>query len=235
MALFSSKKPVVFQPSAYGATRRRRGGVPRWLMLILTGIALGAGGVLFLQSSYGPTRLTVEESEQLHHDLNAANIEKQRLQAQLDQHSHGQQEAETEAARLKTELETARTRVTELQSNVAALIDSIPPDPRGTSPGISSATFRNVDGNLDYQLLIMQESPKSGEFDGRMTLVVEGVYPSGRVATINLDPIPFTVGQYGFVRGQVPLPNGFRARLATARITQGDDTRLRATRTLRVR
>ncbi len=234
MALFSSKKPVVFQPSSYGATRRRRG-VPRWLMLILTGIALGAGGVLFLQSSYGPARLTVEESEQLHHDLNAANIEKQRLQAQLDQHSHAQQDAESEAARLKTELEAARSQVAEQQSNIAALIDSIPPDPRGTSPGISSATFRNVDGSLDYQLLIMQNSADAAEFDGKMTLVVEGVYPNGRVVTIDLDPIPFTVGHFGVVRGQVPLPNSLRARLVTARITQGDDTRIRATRTLRVR
>src|SRR5690606_8462127 len=103
------------------------------------------------------------------------------------------------------------------------------------SPGISAATFRNVDGSLDYQLLIMQDSPDSEDFEGKMTLIVEGVYPSGRVVTINLDPIPFVVGHYGFVRGQVPLPNAFKARLATARITQGDDTRLRATRTLRVR
>ncbi len=234
MALFSSRKPVVFQHSAYGATRRRRG-VPRWLMLILTGIALGAGGVLFLQSSYGPPRLTAEESQQLHHDLNAANIEKQRLQAQLDQFSHGQQEAQSNASRFKAELDTARARVAEQQANITALIDSIPADPRGTSPGISSATFRNVEGNLDYQLLIMQDSADKPEFNGKMTLVVEGVYPNGRVVTINLDPIPFTVGHYGFVRGQVPLPNGMRARLVTARITEGEDTRLRATRTLRVR
>lgn len=234
MALFSSRKPVVFQSSAYGTHRRRRG-VPRWLMLLLTGIALGAGGVLFLQSSYGPARLTVEESEQLHHDLNAANIDKQRLQAQLDQHSRGQQEAESEAAKLKAEHEAARARMAEQQRTIAALVENLPPDPRGTSPGISSATFRNVDGNLDYQLLIMQDSADSPDFNGKMTLVVEGVYPNGRVITINLDPIPFTIGHYGFVRGQVPLPNALSARLVTARITQGEDTRLRATRTLRVR
>lgn len=234
MALFSSKKPVVFQPSAYGVTRRRRG-IPRWLMLILTGIVLGAGGVLFLQSSYGPPRLTVEESEKLHHDLNAANIEKQRLQAQLDQHSRAQQEAQTESTQAKSELEIARAKVAEQQQDIQELVANLPPDPRGTSPGISAATFRNVDGNLDYQMLVMQDSPNAATFNGKVTFIVEGSYPNGRVITINLDPVPFSVDHYGFVRGQLPLPAALSARLVTARITQGEDSRIRATRTLRVR
>src|SRR3546814_2830463 len=66
--MLGSSKQNVFKPMPYGSTRRTRR-IPRWLVLILTGIVLGAGGLLFLQKSYGPTRLTVEQSEQLHYDL----------------------------------------------------------------------------------------------------------------------------------------------------------------------
>src|SRR3546814_16356789 len=81
--MLGSSKQNVFKPMPYGSTRRTRR-IPRWLVLILTGIVLGAGGLLFLQKSYGPTRLTVEQSEQLHYDLNSANLDRQRLQSQLN-------------------------------------------------------------------------------------------------------------------------------------------------------
>jgi hypothetical protein len=234
MALFSSRKPVVFQASAYGATRRRRG-VPRWLVLRLTGIALGAGGVLFLQSSYGPPRLTVEESEKLHHDLSAANIDKQRLQAQVTQHARSQKEAEDNAAKLKTQLDATRAELAEQQPNIEALLNSIPPDPRGTSPGIAAASFRNIGGKLEYHLLIMQDPPVRNTFDGKITLIVEGIYPNERVISVNLDPIPLKVGRYAILQGKADLPNALYARMVTARVTQGNDTQIKASRTIRVR
>src|SRR5699024_8319661 len=62
---------------------RRRRRIPRWLVLLVSGIIIGAGGLLFLQKSYGPTRLTMEQSEQLQSELNSANIDKQRLETDL--------------------------------------------------------------------------------------------------------------------------------------------------------
>ena len=44
--MLGSSKPVVFDP--YGGRRKRRG-VPRWLVLLLLGIAAGAGGVIYVQ------------------------------------------------------------------------------------------------------------------------------------------------------------------------------------------
>src|SRR5690606_34605650 len=87
LPMFGSQKQRAFKPTAYGASRRPRR-IPRWLVLMLTGVVLGAGGLLFLQKSYGPPRLTVEQSEQLHYDLNSANMDKQRLQSELTQHTH---------------------------------------------------------------------------------------------------------------------------------------------------
>src|SRR5690625_7433475 len=81
--MLRSRKPA-FRPSAYGYSRRKRR-IPRWLMLMIVGIVIGVGGVLFVQESYGPARLTVAESERLHFDLNAATSEVQRLKTELGQ------------------------------------------------------------------------------------------------------------------------------------------------------
>ena len=44
--MLGSSKRTVFKPTAYGSSRRKRR-IPRWFVLLLTGIALGAGGLLF--------------------------------------------------------------------------------------------------------------------------------------------------------------------------------------------
>ncbi|NYT69090.1 DUF6776 family protein [Pusillimonas noertemannii] len=234
MALFSSNKRVVFQPTAYGSTRRRRR-VPRWLVLILTGIVLGAGGLLFLQKSYGPPRLTAEESERLHQDLNSANIDKQRLQSQLAQQTRDLEETRSALSSHDDRLAQLQGRVSSLQEDIQMLVKDIPPDPRGTSPGIRAAELTSQAGTLNYQVLVMQDDPSAATFEGRMTFVVEGRYPNGRSNTITLDPIEFNVDHYQYVKGSVPLPDGMTARLVTIRITQGESTRLSATRTIRVR
>jgi len=234
MALFSSNKRVVFQPTAYGSSRRRRG-VPRWLMLILTGVVLGAGGVLFLQKSYGPKRLTVEQSEQLHHDLNSANIDKQRLQSELAQHTQDLAEAKATIETQASQLRQAQEQVAKQQQDIQLLASDIPPDPRGTSPGIRAAEFRNDAGQLDYRVLVMQDNADSPIFDGKMTLVVEGTYPNGRSNTVSLPPVEFNVGRYNYVQGSLPLPDGLKARLVTIRVTEGDSARLSAMRIIRAR
>ncbi|TFL13965.1 hypothetical protein CSC67_07245 [Pusillimonas caeni] len=234
MALFSSNKRVVFQPTAYGSTRRRRG-IPRWLVLILTGIVLGAGGLLFLQKSYGPPRLTAEESERLHQDLNSANIDKQRLQSQLAQQTRDLEEARSTLSGQDGRLEQLQTRVNSLQEDIQMLVKDIPPDPRGTSPGIRAAELTSQSGTLNYQVLVMQDDPSAATFEGRITFVVEGRYPNGRSNTITLDPVEFNVDHYKYVKGSAPLPDGMTGRLVTIRITQGEATRLVATRTIRVR
>ena len=234
MALFSSNKRVAFQPTAYGSTRRRRG-VPRWLVLILTGIVLGAGGLLFLQKSYGPARLTVEESERLHQDLNSANIDKQRLQSQLNQQTRDLKEAQTSLTSQQAEVEQTQAQFESLQQDIQMLLEDIPADPRGTSPGIRAALLTSESGTLNYQVLVMQDNPDAQTFVGKMTLVVEGRYPNGRSNTVELDPIDFSVDRYKYVKGEVPLPDGMTGRQVTIRITQGESSKLSATRTIRVR
>ena len=63
MALFRSNKPVVFDP--YGSRRRSGGPLPRWLVILLAGAALGAGALHYVQQNHLPPRLTPAESQAL--------------------------------------------------------------------------------------------------------------------------------------------------------------------------
>lgn len=229
--MFGSSKRNVFTPTPYGNTRRRRG-IPRWLVLILTGIVLGSGGLLFLQKSYGPQRLTVEQSEQLQYDLNSANLDKQRLQSELDQKTRGLQEAQSTTSTQSQELQQAKAEIAKLRDDLQLFAKAMPADPRGTSPGIRAANFSNADGQLVYQILLMQDDPQSAEYRGEMELRISGRNAKRRNETITLPPVPVSLNHYGHVDGSAPLPEGFTPRQVTVQITGEASKKLDATRTL---
>jgi hypothetical protein len=231
--MFGSSKRRVFKPTAYGNTRRARR-IPRWLVLMFTGIVLGAGGLLFLQKSYGPTRLTAEQSEQLHYDLNSTNMDKQRLQSQFNQQTHDVKETRAILDSQTAELKQAKEQVVKLTADVQLFADAMPPDPRGTSPGIRAASFNYEPGQLTYQILVMQDKGKTETFAGEVELVVAGRYSNGKSGSIDLPPFNFDVRQYTHLHGTAPLPEGFTARQVTIKITPQGSKKLSATRTLRV-
>jgi hypothetical protein len=233
MPMPGSPKRYAFKPTAYGSTHRPRR-IPRWLTLLLTGIVLGAGGLLFLQKSYGPTRLTVEQSEQLHYDINSANLDRQRLQSQLNQQTHDLTTARSQVEAHSAELEQDRKTIAQLKNDVQLFVDAMPPDPRGTSPGIRAANFKHSQGQLEYQILIMQDAQKAAEFNGELQLLVAGRYTNGRSNTIALDPIDVKVERYRHVLGSAPLPDAFTPRQVTIRLTRQDNKKIAATRIIRV-
>ncbi|HLV29025.1 MAG TPA: hypothetical protein VKY60_07870 [Burkholderiaceae bacterium] len=229
--MFGSSKRQAFRPTAYGTSRRR--GIPRWLVLMLTGIVLGAGGLLFLQKSYGPTRLTVEQSEQLHYDLNSANMDKQRLQTQLNQHIQELKEANTRIQSQEVALRERQAEIDKLTSDVALFVETAPEDPRGTSPGIRAVTFNFEDGQLDYHILVMQDAG-SGPFTGEVTLVAAGRYSNGRNGTEELAPFPISLERYAHLQGTVEVPEGFTPREVTIQIRAKGSERVSAMRVIRV-
>jgi len=232
MALFGSKRNV-FTPTPYGSTRRARR-IPRWLVLMLTGIVLGAGGLLFLQKSYGPTRLTVEQSEQLHYDLNSANLDKQRLQSQLTQQTRDLTKTRSSLEEQTAKLAQAHENIAKLTHDILLFADVMPADPRGTSPGIRAASFRNSDAELAYQILLMQDKEKSPTFQGEIELVVAGRYPNGKNGTVTLPAFDVDLGYYDHLRGSIPLPDGLTARQVTVRFINRSTKKLSATRVLNV-
>lgn len=232
--MFGSSKRTTFKPTAYGSSRRKRR-IPRWLLLILTGVVLGSGGLLFLQKSYSPQRLTVEQSEQLHYDLTSANNDKQRLQAELSQQGRELTLARERLESQTKELESSRKELQAIKDHIALFIDAMPPDPRGSSPGVNAASFTSQNDALNYAVLIMQDKDKADKtFNGTLEMSLNGRYPNGRSGTIELDPINVKLNRYMHLEGTFPIPDGLKPRQVTVKILDSNRRQI-ATRTLNVR
>lgn len=232
---FGSNRPT-FKPTPYGYTRRSRG-IPRWLLLLITGIVLGAGGVLFLQRSYGPQRLTVEQSEQLRMDLNTANLENQRLNTESKTLRQDLGKAQAAQKDQSAQVEQLRKHAADMEAGVASLIAAIPPDPRGSSPGIRSTDMILHDDGLHYQILLIQD-PRKGETDiqnlrGEVKLIGIGTYPNGNSAYVPLGTQALDMGRYTVVEGQAELPKAYRLHQVTVQIMAEGSDKVIATRTVR--
>lgn len=229
--MFRSRQRHVFKPTAYGTRRQRR--VPRWLVLMVTGVILGAGGLLFIQTSYGPPRLTAEQSQQLQYDLNSANLEKQRLQSELNQQGRQLAEVTDELSQKTQELETVTKDLARMSHDIHVFADALPPDPRGTSPGIRAATLRNVDGQLDYSILLIQdENNRDTTFRGEVELIAAGRFSNGKNAHVPLPPFEIELDHYTNLEGRIELPDHFTAREVTIQIKAEGQDKVTATRTI---
>jgi hypothetical protein len=211
MGMFGRSQRAVFKPSVYQPGKRTRR-MPRWLVLLLVGIGLGAGGVLFLQANYGPPRLTAEQSEQLQSELNTANLDRQRLRTQLAEAVAQRDANQATRDQASADLEQARARIQALNQEFKIFQDAIPPDPRGTDIGVRSGSFSRDPGKLNYQVLLMRESSDGPAFKGTLNLAVTGVYRNGRSGTIELDPIDVSLGRYQVAQGAADVPENFTPR-----------------------
>ena len=212
--MFGSSKPIPFNP--YGRRRQRRG-VPRWLILLLLGIALGAGGVLFVQERYLPPRLTAEASARLRDAFERADAERKRLQGELAATSDRLRGTLDDNKRLQSDVAARGETVQHQREDIASLVAALPPDPRGTPVAVRAARFE-VQGNaLAYNVVLSRERAGANPFGGVMQLVVTGA--SGRADDkVTLAPIPVSVGLYDTVRGSLPLPQGFKPRQTTIHV-----------------
>lgn len=232
MALFRRNGPVVFEPHGY--RRRRSWRIPRWLVFLVLGIVIGAGGLLYAQQEYLPQRLSPEESRELQTRLEQVDAERQRLQSALDEATGKAQASEAEGKRLATELATARQSVDRLQKDLALFDDVLPPDPRGGAVEVRAARFANDSGRLAYHVLLTREN-RGKAFRGVIEFVVTGERASGRNDTITLDPVEVTLASYEHARGTIPLPEGFLARQVTIRVLDAPGGRMQGMRVLNVR
>jgi len=239
MGIFGGSRRQVFKPSPYD-TRRRSKGLPRWFILLTLGILFGAGGVLIMQASYGPKRLTILESQKLTDELAAVSLERQQLQANVTSLertlANEREQFKQQTNNLQTQIESLNTRLKPLRDEVAlftgALISGLKFDPIG----IAAATFEqtNADKPLGYHILLVQEDEKKAVFDGRIEVTFEGRYPNGRPGAVKALVVPFKLGHYEHLIGNTEMPNGFKATRATLRVYQGDGQRALSFRTYNV-
>lgn len=238
MAIFGRRQKG-FKPSLYDSRRRSRR-LPRWLVLLLLGIFLGAGGVIILQASYGPKRLTVLESQKLTDELATTSLERQQLQSQLSEVERTLSTEREQSSRkiegLQSEVNDLNVRLKPLHDEIELLINSISAGLKFDPIGIAAAAFTQApdSDNLSYQVLLLQESEDAPTYEGRIEVTFEGRYPNGRAGAVKALVVPFELDHYSQLVGKIDMPNSFQATRGTLRVYRADGDRALSYRTYNV-
>lgn len=212
--MFGQARPVVFDPYR---RQRRRGRPPKWLVLLLTGITLGAAGVIVVEQRYLPPRLSFEESTELREAFGKAEAERLRLKAELDGTSKRLADALAGEKKRSDELAASRGAVDGLRSSIATLVAALPPDPRGGDIEVRAGRFIASAGQLAYDVVLTRPGAPSRPLDGVMQLVVSGA-AQGRETTVALPPVALKIAGHEVLRGSAKLPDGFMPKQTTVQL-----------------
>jgi hypothetical protein len=229
--MFRQFRPVTFDP--YGR-RRSRWSVPRWLVLLLGGIAIGAGGVVYVQESHLPPRLSATASAELRTAFERAEAERLRLKNELALTAKQLAAALDEKKALADDLATSRAATERLRNDVAALVAVLPPDPRGGAIAVRAARFAVKDGMLAYDVVLSRDRAGGKTMAGVMQLVVAGESGRGGASTVNLEPVAIAVGHHESLHGTLRLPDGFQPRQTTIKLLDRLGGQLLGTRVMNV-
>lgn len=230
--MFGRNKPVVLD--RYGH-RRSRLRIPRWLILLLLGIASGAGGLVYLQENHLPKRLSAQASVDLRQAFEQADAERTRLKIDLADATKRLDAALTEAKTNTTELAASRQAVERLRSSLDFVAASLPPDPRGGSVEVRAARFDAQGAKLNYELLLFRERANGKPLTGVVQFVVAGDSAGGSASTVTTKPVAVSVGRLEAVGGSVLLPDGFRPKQATVNVLDRAEGKLLGMRVLFVK
>ena len=213
--MFGQSKPVVFE--RYGR-QRSRWRLPRWLVLLLGGVAVGAGCVVFVQERYLPPRLSADASTALRSAFEQADAERLRLQRALADTTRRLDTALAEKKRQDDELAAPRAAAQRLQGDLAAVIAVLPPDPRGGSGEVRGGRLGAPGGALAYDVVLTRERDAAQPLAGVMQLSVAGASARGTETSVSLKPVDVSIGKHQVLRGSLPLPDGFKPRQATVQV-----------------
>lgn len=228
--MFGRSRPVVFDPYP---SRRSRGRPPAWLLTAVLGVALGAGGVLYVQERYLPQRLSPEQSAKLQAILDKTQAERARLADELAQ-ATARLEAAAKAGKSATDELAAARKTTERQrADIAALLEALPPDPRGGTIAVRSARFEKEGGDLVYQIVLSREKTAQ-PFKGVMQFVVSGTR-AGASASVTLDAGGVAFSDYDSLSGRVALPADLDPKQAAVNVLDSPGGKLMGMRVLYVK
>src|SRR5258706_7462876 len=213
--MFGQSKPIPFE--RYGR-RRPRWRLPRWLVLLLFGTAIGAGSVVVVQERYLPPRLSARASAELHSALEEANAERVRLKGELGETTKRLHSALADTKGLTDELATSRASAGRLRDDLLSVVAALPPDPRAGGVEVRAGRFTARGGMLGYDIVLTRERGDGKPIAGVMQLVVQGESARGAQASAPLKPVALSIGSQEIVRGSLPLPEGFRPRQTTVQL-----------------
>ena len=157
--MLGHSKPIPFDP--YGSRRRSRKRFPGWLLLLLSGIAIGAGGVLYVQERHLPPRLSAAESTRLQDAYAKADTERERLQRELADTSRRLQAALADKKQADAGLESTRAEATKLREELRSVVGLFPTDPRGGAVEVRAGQFEAKGGRLAYGVVLTLERPSA--------------------------------------------------------------------------
>lgn len=229
--MWGQSKPVVLD--RYGSRRRRRW-LPRWLVLLLLGVAAGAAGVVYVQERHLPPRLSSDASARLTASYEQAERERVRLDGALSETTKKLDASLAEQKRLADELAASRASVEDLRAGLAMAVDALPPDPRGGAVEVRAARLATRGGALAYELALARGGSAKA-VAGVLQISVTGANGSGAEASARLQPVEVSLARQDVLRGSVPLPAGFRPRQATVQLLDRPDGRTLGMRVLLVR
>jgi hypothetical protein len=230
--MFGRSKPVVI---SYGR-RRTSPRLPRWLVLLVLGIAAGAVGLWLLQEKYLPPRLSADESRELRAAYEQADAERKSLKGQLTATARQLETAQATAQRQNQELATPRAEAQKLRDDMAALIAALPSDPRGGAVEVRTARFAAQGNALTYDVVLTRDKADGAKpLTGVMQFSVLGLTPRGAETKVALEPVDISIGAYALLRGSVALPDGVRARQVTVSVLDGTAGKALGMRVMTVR
>jgi hypothetical protein len=229
--MFGSAKPVVLD--RYGHQRRKR--LPRWLVLLVLGVGLGAAGVLVVQQRYLPPRLSAQASTELRQAYEQADAERARLQQSLTQTSAQLAEAQAAQKSQADELVAQRSQVQRLRDDLASTVEALPPDPRSGSVAVRAARFSTRAGQLAYDVVLTRERGGAKALNGLVQVTVSGESARGADTTVTLKPLALVMETHEVLRGSLALPEGLRPREARLQVLSQAGGTLLGMRVLPVR
>ncbi len=213
--MFGTSRPVVFKP--YGR-RRSNWRLPRWSVLLLSGIAVGAAGVVVVQERYLPPRLSADASERLNRALERSDAERLKVAGELDRTTKQLESALTDKKGLADELAVSRATTGRLHDDVATAVASLPPDPRGGAVEVRAGRFTAKGGVLAYEVVLTRQRATGRPLAGVMQLVLDGESARGTAARVTLKAVALSLDSHEVVRGSLPLPEDFKPRQTTVQV-----------------
>jgi len=229
--MFGRTKPVVFE--RYGK-QRSRWRLPRWLVLLSLGMAVGSGGTVYVQERFLPPRLSAQASTALRSAFAQADSDRLRLQAELANTDQKLQAALAEKKRQDDELAAPRAASQRLRDELAAAIDAFPPDPRGSLVEVRGARLTAQVGKLAYAVVLTRERAIGQPLAALMQLSVVGANARGSETSVSLGRVELSIDKQQVVRGSLPLPEGFKPRQATVQLLDRAGVKPLGMRVLRV-
>ncbi|MFT3817838.1 MAG: hypothetical protein QM750_09470 [Rubrivivax sp.] len=228
--MFARSSSVIVD--SYSA-RRARKKLPRWLLLLLTGIAAGVAGVLLAQERWLPPRLSAAESARLTTAFDQADRERLQLRQQLAETQARLQQAQGQAQQLGETDQARRRELAALREDFAALVDALPPDPRGGAVQVRAARFRSEGGRLLYDIVLTRAG--AAPWNGVLQLVLSGSAAGNPNAGARLEPLPLRIERHASVRGSLALPAGLDARQVGIQVLDKPQGQLMGMRVMNLR